>query len=369
MEKTISEKLMRAHVLTTYPVADASRRLRIEPLVSEMRRRGIEVRVHQLLSDSAFGRKNGSPLDRAYVLVVLLVGILARLLLLARRCDILIVHREAFPFFTPLFEQMGAKNSRISILDVDDAIYAAPTHTRDWRQFLRNPTKASEFSTIFDVIFCGNEMLKEKFGRDSAISFVSPTCPPPETFDIVRQKNDKIIIMWTGSQSTLGSIKGILPDVLQLCEEDDLELHILGGANINELEPHPRLFAARWTSDAERDLLARASIGLMPLPDTQWERGKSGYKAILYLCAGLRAVVSPVGINRRLSEEFPAISAVEDDHWSAEIRHAVEEVRRGGPEGYSRDMARTQFGSSSNATRAVDIMLEGVTGEKNPLRG
>jgi hypothetical protein len=242
-------------------------------------------------------------------------------------------------------------------LDIDDAIYAVPTHTRDWRRLLRKPEKSLEFSNLFDLVFCGNEMLKKTFGNSHALAELYPTCPPVETFDIVPRESEQIALMWTGSQSTLGSLEGVLPDVLGVCEQEDLHLFVLGGANIADLPPHPRLSAARWTNEAEQELLARASIGLMPLPDTEWERGKSGYKAILYLCAGMRSLVSPVGINRSLCDEYEAISACGDKEWASSLRRAVEEVRRTGRERNSLVQAKLAFDSKANAIRAVDAIM------------
>lgn len=347
-------------MLTTYPVNDASRRLRIEPLVAEMRRRGVDVRVHELLSAEAFAGKNGSKIQRLYAAGVLSSKILSRLFVVFQHCDILLVHREAFPFFTPIFERIATRRAKVAVLDVDDAIYAPPTHTRDWRQRLRKPARALELKNYFDMIFCGNEMLRMAFCGGRAATELYPTCPPLKTFDIVSDETNEIALMWTGSQSTLGSLRTILPDVLRFCEEEGLHFYILGGENVAELPPHSHMTAARWTEDAESYLLRRSSIGLMPLPDTEWERGKSGYKAILYLCAGIRAVVSPVGINRLLCEDFSSITSCGDDEWVASLRNVVAEVRSNGVDRSSRHKARARFDSAANAVRAVDAITERV---------
>lgn len=344
-------------MLTTYPVADASRRLRIEPLVAELRGRGVEVRVHELFSPFSFANKNGNLRARFSAAVRLSTRLAQRILFFVRRYDVLIVHREAFPFFTPFFERILTARAGVAVLDVDDAIYSSPTHVKDWRHLFRSPINALAFSEYFDLIFCGNDVLKDAFSNKRAQTIVFPTCPPPETFDLDRQELSEVSILWTGSQSTLGSLQHVLPEVLSLCEEEDLTLDVLGGANISSLPSHPRLRARRWSHDLEQKLLARAAIGIMPLPDTEWERGKSGYKAILYLCAGLQAVVSPVGINKELSEKYSSIHEARLGEWASSLRSAVEAVRSSSTDVSARTLARLDFDAHQNARRQVDTIF------------
>ncbi|MCM0615260.1 hypothetical protein MOD31_04435 [Paenarthrobacter sp. TYUT067] len=331
-----------------------------------MKKRGMSVHVDELLPASAFKRKNGNILDRLFAGSVLLGRLFLRIIVISRPSDILIVHREAFPFFTPVFERIAAKRSGMAILDIDDAVYADPTHRRDWRRILRNPVRALEYKDMFDVILCGNDVLLGDFDNGKATVVYAPTCPPVATFDTIRRPSDPRILMWTGSQSTLGSLQKVLPQVLDACESHDLVLHVLGGANISELPKHPRIRAQLWSAEAEMELLGRASLGLMPLPDTEWERGKSGYKAILYLCAGLPSVISPVGINRRLAEEYESISACNDNDWTATIARALESSNAynglvSTNEDSSQALARGVFHSSDNASRTVDSVLSQAT--------
>lgn len=322
----------------------------------------MQVGVDELLPMSAFHRKNGRLVDRIYAGIVLSFRLLSRVAFLFKPCDILLVHREAFPFFTPFFERIATRRAKVSILDIDDAIYTDPTHRRDWRSVMRNPTRALEFRDLFDLVLCGNDVLMNDFGSGKADVLFTPTCPPTSTFDTIRRPTNPRTIMWTGSQSTLGSLISVLPQVMLACETEDLILHVLGGANIVELPRHPRILAERWSIDAEMELLGRASLGLMPLPDTAWERGKSGYKAILYLCAGLPSVISPVGINKRLAAEFALISSCSGNDWALAIVEALKESgRHVGADSVvaesTRLLARDMFDSAANASRTVDHIL------------
>ncbi|GAA1264698.1 hypothetical protein GCM10009589_16820 [Arthrobacter pascens] len=292
--------------------------------------------------------------------------IVSRVFFILKRCDILIVHREAFPFFTPLLERLAVRRSTLAVLDIDDAIHAHPTHIKDWRSLLRDPSKALKFPDIFDLILCGNEALVETYGTSTALSEYQPTCPPVSTFDVSRDEPATISLLWTGSQSTLGSLKSVLPEVLEACDQEDIYLDVLGGANVNDLQAHPRLRVHRWSKDREAKLLGEASIGLMPLPDTEWERGKSGYKAILYLCAGMRAIVSPVGMNARLCTEYDAISPCDSGKWGSEIRRVVQDIKGNRIDLSSRDKARLHFDADQNARHAAAIILR-MLQERAPM--
>lgn len=325
--------------------------------MAELGRQGFTVKIHELFTDDAFARKNERGAARLYAATILLLRILSRLIFILRRSDVLIVHREAFPFFTPFLERLAVRRTALAVLDVDDAIHAHPTHIRDWRNVLRKPSKALEFSKIFDLILCGNESLMEAYGNAKAVTEYQPTCPPVSTFDIHHDAQTPISLLWTGSQSTLGSLKSVLPEILEVCQQENIDLYVLGGANVEELPPNPRLSVHRWSNAKEAEMLGTTSIGLMPLPDTEWERGKSGYKAILYLCAGMRAVVSPVGMNERLCSEFDVISRCQTGQWAEAIRRVVKDIRENGINPTSRTKARVHFDSERNARLAVKTML------------
>jgi hypothetical protein len=347
--------MRRVRILTTYPTADASRRLRIEPLVREFERRGDDVRVHQIMNNRAFAWKNKGGVRKLIAGALTAVGIVARVPILMRKSDILVVHREAFPFFTPWIERIVAHRSKLTVLDVDDAIYASPTHVADWRNRLRDPAGALQFSSIFDVILCGNDHLAEVFGSGTADVTLSPTCPSPEVAG-VDHRNDPIIA-WIGSNSTLGSLQAVLSQVLSACESLSLDLHVLGGENVKALAPHPRLHASLWSETKELELLSRAAIGLMPLPANDWETGKSGFKAIQYLCAGATGIVSPVGINVRLAADFEAVRICGDGDWELAIQEAwsADPSSRESP---SRAAANVMFDSAAVAERNVQLIVD-----------
>jgi hypothetical protein len=296
-------------VLTTYPSADASRRLRIDPLVQALGVTG-DVVVHELLPDRAFRLKNHR-IGRFYALLVLILRCVDRIrLLLTFKQNTVIVHREAFPFLTPWAERIVCRRARLAVLDMDDAIYENPGHGQDWRRWFRDPTRARAFPHLFDVITVGSPRLFEGDGM-RARKVYYPTCPPSAPVSTREQRR----VIWIGSESTLQNVELVLGSTLRACEQNDFNLLIIGGRNVERLRPHERLETRVWSAEAESDALEGAAIGIMPLKDDPWDRGKSSYKALRYATAGIPSLISPIGMNGDLAVQYPALYRAADGDW------------------------------------------------------
>jgi len=317
---------LKIRIFTTYPPADASRRLRIDPLSDALRLDGMEVVTHTLLTPAMFRDKNARGPRRWLVAAKLAWRLAWRCYELATvsPSELAIIHREAFPFFTPVAERWIGRRAAAMVLDVDDALYAEPTHSADWRRWLRSPRGFDQVLVAADLVLGGSPALCQRATKLGTPSTLQYTVPPPEARILARTPSAKPTLVWIGSQSTLGSLRGVLDDLLAACEEIDATLAVLGGSNIAELPGHPRLRAERWTRDRELRALGEAWLGLMPLPDTEWEAGKSAYKLMLYLFAGLPVAASPVGMNR-IFAGAPGVTLVDTETgWRKALHDALE---------------------------------------------
>jgi len=88
----------------------------------------------------------------------------------------------------------------------------------------------------------------------------------------------------------------------------------------------PWLESRPWSLEAERRDLSEFDIGIMPLPDDEWTRGKCGYKLLQYFSAGVPAVASPVGVNKRLVGDDRGFLASTGQEWYAALGHLVADV-------------------------------------------
>jgi hypothetical protein len=332
-------------VFSTYPPVDASTRLRILPLARRLRSEGWDVRLSILLPSWAYLRKNSGKIWKAVIALFLIPRLLLRLVEVGLVSEqAVLIHRELFPFFTPRVEMWLRRHVDVFLVDVDDAIYVTPTHARDWRSIARKPANAIEYLRRADIVFSGSPVEGDRLRANGVphVAFI-PTCPDPTVLQLATTRPRNRAIAWTGSQSTLASLQAVLEPLLRFCTENEYTLHALGGKNIASLPRHPRLLHSEWTPERELHLLTHARFGVMPIPDTDWERGKSSYKALLYMAAGIIPIVSPVGMNEWLAEQCSAVVCVNNDDWYKALSDLVDDT------GYSDKCQEAQTWALENA--------------------
>ncbi len=198
--------------------------------------------------------------------------------------------------------------ARPRLFDVDDAIWLLP-----------RGRFAGRLAKRCDAVICGNTYLADYFGRHCQTIHVLPTAVDTERFKPSRERRSgRRILGWTGSRagfSQLTLIERALVEVLR--QREDVVLRVVADiAPRLSIIPPGRWEFVPWSAATEVESIQAMDIGLMPLADGEWERGKCAYKMLLYLACGIPAVASPVGMNREvLCRSDVGLSPVTDAEW------------------------------------------------------
>lgn len=317
--------------LTPYPPKVApSQRFRFEQYLEALESKGWVLRTNSFLSDSGWHilYSNGHTLHK---LATLLFGYAKRIALLTQVSGVhyVFIHRELTPFGPPILEWLLAKVLRKKIIyDFDDAIWLTDkTNESKIEKIIRWRSKVGSICKWSYKVSCGNEYLANYARQFNANVVVNPTTIDTENLHnprkIIKKNSEKIAIGWTGSHSTLKYLKEIEP-VLQYLETKYPTVRILVIADKKPDLKLQNLEFLKWNKETEAEDLSKIDIGIMPLPDDEWSKGKCGFKALQYMAMEIPCVISPVGVNKQIIDHGINGSLAESEQdWITHLEYLI----------------------------------------------
>lgn len=214
--------------------------------------------------------------------------------------DLLWIEKELFPFL-PAWGEDLLKLLRIPyIAEYDDAVF----HNYDQnpisivRALLND--KIDKVMQKASLVIAGNDYLAERARRagakrveclPSVVDLERYPMAPPSSQDI-------FTVGWIGSPPTAHYLKLVESALVEICKDDRARLVLVGSGHV-ELTGIP-LEIRTWTEETEAADIETIDVGIMPLHDEAWERGKCGYKLIQYMACWRPVVASPVGANQQI---------------------------------------------------------------------
>ena len=167
----------------------------------------------------------------------------------------------------------------------------------------------------------GNDYLYNYARQFNQNTIIIPTCINIEKdyFKIKQHRNEGINIGWTGSHSTLKYLNEWVPVINELQKEFNFNFLVI--ADKNPLLPVKNFQFIPWNADTEADDLLNIDIGVMPLPEVEWSKGKCGFKLIQYFALAIPAIASPVGVNKIIiEEEVNGFLCTTEDEWNSSLK-------------------------------------------------
>ncbi len=279
--------------LTRYDRQAASTRYRVMQYAPALKQRGITLRTSPLFDNEYVHLRNAGSRSSALRIAGMYGKRLVELTK-QQQFDSAIVYAELLPY-VPGWLETGLLRVPY-VYDFDDAFYL------NYSSGLRSMFLGGKMPRVISsaaVVTAGNEFLADYARRYNRDVRIVPTVVDTGRYHVAsRPESESIRIGWIGSPSTAPYLDLLRPVLADLGKRQPVTLVLIGGSTPDI--DHVTMERHQWTEETEIELLDSLHIGLMPLTEDPWSRGKCAFKLIQYMASGLPVVASAVGANNQV---------------------------------------------------------------------
>ncbi|MFH1005267.1 MAG: glycosyltransferase family 4 protein [Bacteroidota bacterium] len=246
----------------------------------------------------------------------------------AKKYDIIFIQREAFMTGSVYFEKQFDKLGKKIIFDFDDAIWLP--NVSEWNkefEWIKNSNKTKKIIELSDFVIAGNNYLANYARQFNQNVIVIPTTIDTDYHKKFQssKNDDKICIGWTGSHTTIKHFERSLSVLKKLKEKFGNKIYFKVIGDVNYENKKLEIRVNTWNLQNEIKELSEIDIGIMPLPDDEWAKGKCGLKGLQYMALEIPPVMSPVGVNTEIVQDgVNGFLADSDEEWIEKISMLIE---------------------------------------------
>ena len=303
--------------LALYGPLAASNRYRLGQYAEGLTGFGVDLKVRHLLSDDYL---KSLFLSQNMPIKIIIKDCLARFrdLLHQNDYDVVILHCELIPFMPGLLER--ALIRKPYIYDFDDAFYLKyRTGKMSWAK----PLLGNKFDGIMAsaaAVTAGNHCLADYATRFNCNTHYLPTVVDTNRYIPLKGNGDSEVftVGWIGSPSTAPYLQELIEPLSDIGKEGAVRLIVIGGKAPKI--PNVSVVEHEWDEYTELELINVFDVGVMPLPDNDWARGKCAFKLIQYMACAVPVIASPVGANVDVVNKDSGLLASSAKEWVDALR-------------------------------------------------
>jgi glycosyltransferase involved in cell wall biosynthesis len=301
------ERIMKLSIYTRYDKLGASSRYRYFMYLDALRAAAWLVQIYPFFNNRYLKKLYSSGRKSRLSFIF---STLKRVVQLLSSDKCLLIEYELLPFVPYKFEKILLKNKKY-VLNFDDDV---------WEKYCSKPTLADKFDKLITAasgVIVANDMLWERCLRLNNNVIKIPTVVDTDLYCCDKPKFERFTVVWIGTPVTYVFLAKYKKQLQAMAAKVDFELLVIAVKRLEQKAiPGVNMRFIDWTQEGEIELLMRSHVGIMPLTDDAFARGKSAFKLIQYLAAGIPVIASPVGENRTVvNDNVNGFLAYNTEHW------------------------------------------------------
>lgn len=295
----------------------------------------------------------------------------------AHRYDLLIIQKGLSPWRCRWLSDFLKAAKIPYLVDIDDAIYTRfPVSFPPYLQWLQDSQEPLRLFESASGVIAGNRFLADFAKQYVRKIWIIPTPIDLEIYQRQPEKPDPekpdkdVVVGWSGCTANNFYFNEMIPVLNALAKKAEFRIVIISNdlknIDVQKLNGTPLRFV-EWKKPSEVEDLRQMDIGIMPLEDDEWSRGKCGLKALQYMALGIPAVCSPVGINQEIIEDgVNGFLAATREEWIHKLFRLVQDSElRKAMAFEARKTVETRYSVEANAPKLIQVIEEALQNGKS----